>query len=40
MELLISALRDPGFDFCKPFDTDDGNGDTLPLSYEIKTNGF
>ncbi|MFQ2131438.1 hypothetical protein ACK34S_02815 [Aeromonas hydrophila] len=38
VESLISALRDPGFDFCKPFDTDDENGDTftLPFSWEIK----
>lgn len=38
VELLINALRDPGFDFCKPFETDDGNGDTftLPFSWEIK----
>lgn len=38
VELLINALRDPGFDFCKPFDTDDGNCDTftLPFSWEIK----
>ncbi len=38
VELLISALRDPGFDFCKPFDIDDENSDTftLPFSWEIK----
>ncbi|WP_147822870.1 hypothetical protein [Aeromonas hydrophila] len=39
VELLISALRDPGFYFCKPFDTDE-NGDTFtftfPFSWEIK----
>ncbi|HDX8452619.1 TPA: hypothetical protein ACGY8I_000221 [Aeromonas hydrophila] len=30
---LISALREPCFDFCKPFDADDENGDALTLLF-------
>ncbi|GJC07449.1 hypothetical protein ACSZNJ_05920 [Aeromonas hydrophila] len=36
MESLISALKDPGFDFCKSFDDENGDAFTLLFSWGIE----